>query len=339
MIRRVSTNAPHAMPLLPRLPLGAGAVLVALLLGTVFFLSLPGTTLWQRVVQDAGHGPVFALIAVVLLLMLGPADGRAIRSASQYRHAFLASTALGILTELLQYLMPGRSVSTMDAMHDAAGAALGLACIWSIERSLARRRDFASQADSHTRVVVAIALCAFTLLAWQPLHCARAYAARDTSFPVLLPAGPLADALFARPHHTSVTYVQLPQAYRRPGDADSMRFEFKRGTKPGLQVLEPYPDWRSHDVLVLDLTNPSPKPAQFMLRILDATHDWSHADRFNQPLVVPGAARTTIRISLEAVATSPARRRMDMGAIANVMLFARQPLDTGEFYVTRVWLE
>jgi hypothetical protein len=55
--------------------------------------------------------------------------------------------------------------------------------------------------------------------------------------------------------------------------------------------------------------------------------------------VIPGAARTSIRISLEAVATSPAGRRMDLGAIANVMLFALQPLDTGEFYVTRVWLE
>jgi hypothetical protein len=271
--------------------------------------------------------------------MQGPAEYGAIRSASQYRGAFLASIALGILTELLQYSMPGRSVSAMDAMHDAAGAALGLACAWFIEHWLARRRDLALKGSSRTRVVVAIALCAFTLLAWQPLQCARAYAARDTAFPVLIPAGPLADGLFARPHEASVTYVQLPEAYRRPGDVDSMRLEFKPGGTPGLQVLEPFPDWRNRDVLLLDVTNPSPQPVQFMLRILDATHDWSNADRFNQPVLIPGSARTTIRISLEAVATSPARRRMDMGAIANVMLFALQPLDSGEFYVTRAWLE
>ena len=104
-------------------------------------------------------------------------------------------------------------------------------------------------------------------------------------------------------------------------------------------MLEPYPDWRNHDTLVFDVTNPSPAAAQFKLRIFDATHDWSNADRFNQPVLIPGAARTTIRISLEAVATSPAGRRMDMGAITNVMLFALQPLDTDAFYVTRVWLE
>ena len=327
------------MPLLPRLPLSAGVVLVGLLLGAVFFLSLPGDTLWQRVGQDAGHGPVFAGIAVVLLLMRAPADGRASRSASQYRNAFLASIALGIVTELLQYSMPGRSVSAMDVMHDAAGAALGLACVWFIDRWLERRRSLAAQANSHTLVVVAIALGALTLLAWQPLQCARAYAARDTAFPTLIPTDPHADGLFARPADAVVTYGQLPEPYRRPGEADSLRLKSKPGAGAGLQVLEPYPDWRDHDVLVLDLTNPSPQPAQFMLRILDATHDWTYADRFNQPIVIPGAARTTIRISLEAVARSPARRRMDMGAIANVMLFALHPLDTGEFFVTRIALE
>lgn len=327
------------MPLLPRLSPRAGVLLLALLLSAVFFLSIPGTTLWQRIVQDAGHGLVFAGIAVVLLLMRGPADGMAIRSASQYRNAFLASIGLGIVTELLQYSMPGRSVSAMDAMHDAAGAALSLACVWFFERWLARRRDLVPEVESRTSVVFAIALGAFTLLAWQPLQCARAYAARASSFPVLIPAGPRADGLFTLPDGASLTYVQLPEPYRRPGDADSLRLEFAPGTKPGLQVVEPYPDWRGHDVLALDITNPSPQPAHLVLRILDATHDWSHADRFNQSIVIPGAARMTVRISLEAVATSPARRRMDMGAIANVMLFARQPLEAGELYLTGVWLE
>jgi len=46
-----------------------------------------------------------------------------------------------------------------------------------------------------------------------------------------------------------------------------------------------------------------------------------------------------VRISLEAVAASPRGRRMDMAAIANVMFFSRRPLEQGELYVTRVWLE
>jgi hypothetical protein len=335
----LSNNTPPVAPLLPQLPLSAGVVLVALLLGAVFFLSLPGNTLWQRVVQDAGHGPVFAGIGVLLLLMQRPAAGRAVRSASQYRNVFLVAALLGVVTELLQHSMPGRSVSAMDAMHDAAGAALGLACLWCVERWLARRRDPPLAGATHTRVAVAVALLAFTLLAWQPLQCARAYAARDSAFPVLVSAGPLADGLFARPHAASVTYVQLPQPYRRPGDADSVRLEFMPGTRPGLQVIEPYPDWRDYDVLAMDVTNPSSQAAVLTLRILDAAHDWSHEDRFNQWVDIPSATRVTIRISLEAVAASPAHRRMDMGAVANLMLFARRPLDSNGFYVTRIWLE
>jgi hypothetical protein len=338
-VYRLSNTAPSVVPILPRLPLSAGVLLVGLLLSAVFFLSLPGVTLWQRIVQDAGHGPVFAGIAVVLLLVQPPSAGGAIRSASQYRNVFLAATVLGVCTELLQYLMPGRSVSAVDAMHDAAGAAFGLACAWFVERWLARRRQPSSVGETHTRIVVAIALFAFTLLAWQPLQCARAYAARYSAFPVLVSAGPLADGLFARPHAASVTYDQLPEPYRRPGDADSVRLMFKRGTRPGLQVLEPYPDWRNHDVLALDVTNPSTQPAVFMIRILDAAHDWSNEDRFSQRVVIPGATRVTIRVSLEAVAVSPARRRMDMGSVANLMLFAGRPLDATEFYVTRIWLE
>ncbi len=335
----MSNDTSPAGPILPRLPPSAGVVLVGLLLSAVFFLSLPGITLWQRVVQDAGHGPVFAGIAIVLLLMQRPAAGGEIRSASQYRNVFVVAALLGVVTELLQHSMPGRSVSAMDAMHDAAGAALGLAGAWFIERWLARRREPSAAGAAHTRAVAAVALLAFTLLAWQPLQCARAYAARDSAFPVLVSAGPLADGLFTRPHAASVTYVQLPQPYRRPDDADSVRLEFMPGTRPGLQVLEPYPDWRDYDVLAMDVTNPSSQAAVLMIRILDAAHDWSHEDRFNQRVVIPSATRVTIRLSLEAVAASPAQRRMDMGAVANLMLFARRPLDSGGFYITRIWLE
>ena len=76
-----------------------------------------------------------------------------------------------------------------------------------------------------------------------------------------------------------------------------------------------------------------------MLRILDATHDWSHEDRFNLPLVIPPRSRTTVRVALPAVEAAPATRRMDMARIANVMLFGRPPATPGALYVSRIWLE
>jgi hypothetical protein len=321
-----------------RLPAAAGVALVAVLLGAVFFLSLPGTTLWQRVVQDAGHGPVFAGIAIALLLMRAPPAGAVVRPVSAYGRAFAWAAAIGVVTELVQFSMPGRSVSLMDALHDVAGAALGLAVVWFIERRLAGGRVDAED-KSCTRAVVAIALLAFTILAWQPLQCARAYAARNAAFPTLVPTHPLADARFAVPHQAGVVLAPLPEAYREKGDQDSVRLDFKSGTAPGFQLVETYPDWRSYDMLAIDVTNPGPEPVTFVVRVHDAQHDMSHQDRFNQPVEIPAATRTTIRISLEAVATAPANRRMDLGAIRDLMLFAPQPLPVGDFYITRIWLE
>ena len=92
-------------------------------------------------------------------------------------------------------------------------------------------------------------------------------------------------------------------------------------------------------MLAIDATNTGDTPASLSVRIVDASHDWSSADRFNLPVVIPAATRTTVRISLEAVAAAPATRRMDLGAIRNMAIYARQPVDGGELYVTRVWLE
>ena len=85
--------------------------------------------------------------------------------------------------------------------------------------------------------------------------------------------------------------------------------------------------------------NPAAQPASFILRVLDRGHDWSHEDRLNLPLTIPPNTRTTVRVSLVALAEAPARRDMDLSRIADVMLFATGPLPGREFYVSRVWLE
>jgi hypothetical protein len=154
-----------------------------------------------------------------------------------------------------------------------------------------------------------------------------------------MPLGEAADAAFGRSHSAHVAYGPLPERYRRSGDGESMRLSFVAGARPAWQVMEPVHDWSRASVLVLDVTNPLPQPVRMTLRILDATHDWTHADRFNQPLVLPAATRASVRIALPAVESAPRGRRMDMTRIANVMLFAAAPLPAGEFYITRIALE
>ncbi len=196
-----------------------GLVLAALSLVAVFTLSLPDDTLWLRVIANAGHGPVFGALAIVLLLLQAPPAGLRLRVFSQYRVVFLVAVALGIVTELLQLALPHRSVSAADVLHDAAGAALGLALVWLVERGLARRLE-GTAGDARTPVAVAIALGAFVILAWQPLQAARAYAARTAAWPALLPMSAEAETAFTRVSDATTGHAPLPVDFRQPGDAD-----------------------------------------------------------------------------------------------------------------------
>ena len=66
---------------------------------------------------------------------------------------------------------------------------------------------------------------------------------------------------------------------------------------PDSQAPGPLGDWRAFSVIAVDLTNAGPSELSLVLRILDATHDWSHEDRFNLPLVIPPRTRTTVRVA------------------------------------------
>ena len=283
-----------------RLSRPAGFVLIALLLAAVFTLSLPGRLYWHRVVQDAGHGPVFAGIAIVLALMRPVAANTGRHSRADFAWAFGVAVALGIATELLQHFLPNRNVSTMDVLHDAAGAALGLAIVAMLERT------------PRTALAVGVALGALLILAWEPLKCTRAYAERAAAFPQLAPMGGVADQKFVVGRRRDDHPRALARDLAPTGGARRVEAPISRWGRPALELTEATPDWRGHSVLAIDLTNPGSDPAHLILRVLDARHDWSHEDRLNLPVTVPPRTRTSLRVSMAAIEHAPARRTMDL---------------------------
>jgi hypothetical protein len=334
-----------------RLTRATGLALVAALLASVFVFSLRGQLYWERAVMDAAHGPVFAGIAVALLLIRAPRADTGRRGRDAYLAAFLWAVALGVATELVQHFVPDRSVSPGDVVRDAAGAALGLSLFALVERCRDRGRPGAvpgqaavqagrARADSPVEAWLGlVAIAAFSLLAWPLLQCARTYAERAAALPVLAPLPGRAEARFVRVHDATPARVALPERWRRSGDAgEVLALRFARGASPALELHEPSPDWRGHDVLAVDVTNPGAEPLGFVLRISDARHDWTHYDRLNLPVSFPPQSRTTLRLSLEELRKAPQARAMDLGAIANVMLYSTGPQPGEEAFVS-MWLE
>ena len=307
-----------------------GVAVVAALLATVLFLSLPGPELWRKVLQDAAHGPVFAVIAVVMALMARPSVPPGLRSPGQLAKAFALAVLFGAAAEIVQHFMPDRSMSLADLAHDAAGAAGGLGVLAAVER---RGRGAMGRGG------LAVALAMLVVLARDPATCALAYARRAADFPVLARAASASNLYFLRGEQASVARAALPEAYRRAGDAPAFKVDIRPGPASGLQVFEPAHDWRGYRAVAVDLTNPGVEPLPLVLRIVDATTDWATWDRLNQVLTVPPRTRLTVRVPLDAVERAPRGRRMNLAAIADVMLFVPRPTQGRTFYVSRIWLE
>jgi len=294
-------------------------------LSLLLFVEVPGHGLWHRALLDSAHAPIFAAVAVSLLLMRSP-EARTRRSA--YVIAFVAALVLGILIEIVQSL-GGRPGSVFDVMTDAAGAAAGLA-LWSV---------FERQRGDSTWPAIAIALAGVVFVAWPPLQVARAYAHRAITFPTIVDFRGPESLQFVTTEGSPAWIAAMPAPWAQEADERALRIRYDEQHVAAMRVLEPQADWRGYSIVAVDITNPAARELHLTFRVFDAAHDGNHTDRLNLPLLIPPQTRTTIRVALAAVESAPQGRSMDLARIADVMLFGRESQPPAELYLSRIWLE
>jgi uncharacterized protein YfiM (DUF2279 family) len=326
-----NTNAPMA------------AVLVAGILGLLsllLFIRIPSGNEWLRVSLDASHGPIFAVVAMLVASLLagrrGPARANTWPDWHLYMLALAISIALGALIEFLQGF-EGRPPSFFDVMTDTAGALAGLS-VWTLATKPAAGERHAA-VGQNPWTVIALGLAGLAFVLWRPMHAAIAYAHRAAAFPAIADFSSAHGLDFVTTGGAGVAIADIPAPWAHGPGERALEIRYDPQHPPAVQVVEPQADWRAYSVVAIDLTNTGPGELALVLRILDATHDWSHEDRFNLPLVIPPQTRTTVRVALPVVEAAPATRRMDMARIANVMIFGRPPAAPGVLYVSRLWLE
>lgn len=310
------------------------------LLSPLLFIRIPSGNEWMRALLDASHGPIFAIVAMLVASLLSGRRGSARASTwpdwPLYLKALAISVALGALIEFLQGF-EGRPPSFFDVMTDTAGALAGLAA-WALATRPARGEPRAA-GGPNPWPVVALGLAGLAFVLWRPMQVAIAYAHRSAAFPSIADFSSAHGLDFVTTDGVEAAIADMPPPWARGGGERALEIRYDPQHPPAVQVVEPLGDWRAFGVIAVDLTNAGPSELSLVLRILDATHDWSHEDRFNLPLVIPPQTRTTVRVALPAVEAAPATRRMDMARIDNVMLFGRPPATPGVLYVSRVWLE
>jgi hypothetical protein len=271
---------------------------------------------------DAGHAPLFGLVAIAVL-QLARRAGR----LRPYVLALAVTLAAGAATELIQLLGP-REASLRDFAWDALGAGIFLLVAFAIRERNSRGRVLA--------LVVAVLLA---IVALAPLAAtAWDYVQRNAAFPHLCGFDAAWERRFVVTQDAELTITAPPGGWVRDGSGKAGRLTFLPAPYPGLAIDEPHPDWTGYDSLVVDLYSELPQPKNIALRIHDARHDQSYYDRFTRRLVVPpGPSR--FAVSLDEVARAPRGRRMDLARIRCILIFAVDPPDSFSLYLDAIRLE
>jgi hypothetical protein len=313
------------------LPLAFAAVFLTLLL-----VPLPraGSALW-RTAQDAAHGPLFGAAALVILSAIRHAGGlRSLHGAAAiYAVTFAICLVLAPVSELLQTLSATRSASLADVGTDLLGvaAALALHASWSLRHE----RNWIKVAAA---VAIAV-LCGAWVL--RPVAIAAAVAVERTrEFPTLIDFDQALDMRSVAGHGATLRRETWPSDLPASHGPFALRADLDAGTRfPGVELLEPRPDWSDYRVFAMEIGNPTDAPLPFTVRIDDAEHDQSFADRYNGRFKVPPRSRLLVRIPLATVAAAPHGRRLDLAHIDRVLVFRTGAARASVFYLGSVWLE
>ncbi len=314
---------------------------VAALLSLPFVIHLPSDKAWLRVCLDGSHGPIFAAVAVIIAVWLrARADERGVGVAwpawAISIQALLATVAIGIVVEGSSRACRIGPPSAFDVMTDTAGPQRALHC-----GCCGRDRDRAAVRPATGICVGRWSRCVWqriTFVAWRPMQAAAAYAQRMAEFPVLAQFERERDLYFVTPDGTATGLAELPAPWsQRPGER-ALRLAFDAAHPPAVQHRRAEPG-------LARLLRGGGRPHQSRrhgdparVRILDATHDWSHADRFN----LPSCSAT----DADHRARGPGRGRVGPGRPPHGHGTHRQrdavrpdnPAG-GELYVSRLWLE
>jgi hypothetical protein len=330
---------------------------LAALLLFLFFGEAPERSRFWTAFFDAGHTPLFGVIALLLRSLLrrqpaspAPAVGRRppVRAGLL---AFALSAVLGLATELLQMAQRHGDPSVSDLLRDMAGAAAFLITGAVIE-SRARARSAAVVAgqdgaarSARLRWVGAAGLVAALLILVAAgrtfIVTSAAYVARDRAFPTLFAL----DGSWWERQFVDVGGNHLTPA--APGITDRAaagervslaRLDLRPGRYSGVTFAEPYPDWRGYQRLSFTIVSDLDAPLPMAIRIHDAAHDHRYADRFNRRLTIrPGANH--IAIAIDDIRNAPGRRQMDVGRIRAILLFASGLTRRTHVYVSPLRLE
>ena len=298
------------------------------------FLRLPNNSILWLEIHNAGHTPLFGLLALFVLGLTWNYFERIRRIRAHYLLAFTLSVFCGLMLEIYQIWGPGDS-DVIDLVRDMAGAISFLAIFAIFDR---RWRITSRRSISGMKIIVGFLGISVLIASLTPLALwSAAYILRNKNFPEIVAFESPIERKFARSQNSYFSIVNAPDKWDgKRGKVGQLILG--KGNYPGIAVREPYPDWSGYQTLRLEVYLSFPKPLSCTLRIHDSQHDESYHDRYNGQInLKPGP--NEINISLADVRRAPANRLMNMKEIRSLILIAQNGAPACTLYIANIKLE
>jgi hypothetical protein len=314
------------------------------LVAQILFVPPEGTILWSALV-DAGHVPLFSLIALSVLYACFSLANHGGRGRWRFYLAAMAiSTALGATSEVIQHYTGG-DASVGDLVRDVLGAAaallLALAFQWQPAPANAGEARAASPAPGRIAWRLLCALLAMTLLGagfFRAASVAIARVQRDAAFPRICDFQHHWEDTFIETRDAELTRTPPPRGWNRGLAGSVGRLTFRRTKYPQILIHEPCPDWSHYDRIVFEVYSELPAPVRLSLRIDDAESGNDYGSQYNAPLKIhPGA--NEISIPLRELRRGPRGGQMDLRRMRLILLLAGDPPEPFTLYVDAFRLE
>lgn len=308
------------------LPLVAFALVLIVLFGR-----LPFGTQWALVLANSAHGPVFAVIAAIILSFKHNRKSPT-NLPNDCTVTFAAAVLLGIAIELLQASI-GRDGEVSDVATDALGALTGMAILVFVQY----RDDCATL---FCKALFLSGVAAFALVEAPVVEVAAAYYAKQRRYPILMDAGAMLGTYFVTAYDDiKAQRMPLPKSIDAQQAAVGLRIRPGKIFPWGLGLSETTPDWSGRHYFAIQLANSTDSPQRLKLRIYDA-HDprnWQYS--FYASLVLEPHSNAVHRISLADIRSATGEQHIDLREVSGVVLYGKNYEDAPEFYLIRMWLE
>lgn len=290
------------------------AVIGILALVELFYI--PGHNPWLEALNNAGHLPVFGLLAIAILHLVKIArPQRRAQPLRAYVMAALLAAGLGVLSEAIQYFTP-RDADLEDLVRDVLGAVSFLA-LYAAVRDQDLKTQRANRPGLKRNLLFTTALLwlagGWTLCMWS-----AAYVKQWVQFPVICDFDSYLSNRFVTSNGVTLRRDEVEGV---GGKVRGTRMTFGEGEWPGLEIVDVHSSWEGRDSLVLEVVVDGDQPVVLGLSAYDREHNHEYEDRFSFGLKLdPGMQR--LAVSLGRIIAAPRGREMEIEHMKGVTIFS-----------------